>query len=56
MTDTADNEALDSLIGHKFSAWARGEDGIGTHFTLDDGRIIIVIGYVAIWYPNVAVH
>lgn len=40
-------DAFVSLMGRRLMDWERGEDG-GYHFMLDDGRILIIDGTVAI--------
>jgi len=43
-----DSDALDSLVGHSVVSWGNDRDGTGTHFVLDDGRVLIFVGMLCI--------
>lgn len=53
--ESATDEVLDSLVGKSIEAWNRGESD-GMHFTLNDGRVIIILGFLAVYYPDAKVH
>ncbi len=55
-TGIAEFDVLGSLVSHAIIAAHHGEDGTGTHLTLDDGRILVIIGFIGVLHPHAAVH
>ncbi len=41
-----DEAVLDSITGHAIVQWHMGEGGM--HFTLDDGRVLIIVGAMGV--------
>lgn len=54
-SEGANEDVLDSLIGKSIIAWEKKEES-GMHFILSDGRIVIILGFLAVYYPNEKVH
>lgn len=50
MNQLDSEDILNSLVGHRFIEWGKGDGGY--HFTLDDGRTVIMVGYMAILQPD----
>lgn len=52
--ELVEKETMDGMLGCTMVSWGRDDDGL--HITLDDGRVLIFIGILAIYRPAEAVH